>query len=102
MADILGIEGLTVDIDKTVETDTDITIRVKRRPNGMTACPRCRNTFIRPNGSRLVTYRDLPVRGKSVTIEWERQRYMCLNTGGLTRLANGAKPQCLVYHPNLE
>ncbi|NNU59705.1 ISL3 family transposase [Ochrobactrum soli] len=84
MADILGIEGLTVDIDKTVETDTNITIRVKRRPKGMTACPRCRNAFIRPNGSRLVTYRDLPVRGKTVTIEWERQRYMCLNTGSDT------------------
>lgn len=78
MADILGIEGLTVDIEKTTETDTDIVIRVKRRPDAYEACPLCGNVVCVPNGSRLVRYRDIPTRGKKVTIEWERQRFLCM------------------------
>lgn len=79
MADILNIEGLEVDVENTHETADQITIRAKRRPEGREMCPHCGGSILAPHGTRLVHYRDIPTRGKPVTVEWERQRFICLN-----------------------
>ena len=66
---ILNIIGLEVDLDRTIETADSLTIGVKRRRDGREACPFCGCIPLAPNGSRRVTYRDIPVRGKPVQIE---------------------------------
>lgn len=75
MIDILNMPGLTP--GAVTESEQSIAIRVLRRPNRLPGCTHCGSVTIAPNGSRLVSYADLPIRGKPVTIEWERQRFKC-------------------------
>lgn len=77
MTDILNIKDLELDQSRTVETDTGIVIGVARRPNASRWCPHCGAESLVPNGARRVAYKDLPVRGKPATLEWERQRFKC-------------------------
>lgn len=77
LTDILNIRGLELDPARTAEADDGITIGIKRRPEPDTICHHCYANRLAPNGARLVSYADLPVRGKPVTLEWDRQRYLC-------------------------
>lgn len=77
MTDILNIRGLELDPARTAEADDGITIGIKRRPEPDTICHHCYANRLAPNGARIVSYADLPVRGKPVTLEWDRQRYLC-------------------------
>lgn len=79
--DILNLDGLEVLPHKTVETEQEITIGLGRRASGRDRCPRCEFGLLAPNGTRVVGYRDLPIRGKPVLIEWERQRFKCRSCG---------------------
>ena len=88
---ILNILGLEVDPERTIETADSLTIGVKRRRDGREACPFCGCIPLAPNGSRRVTYRDIPVRGKPVQIEWNRQRFYCV----------GCRKTCPDEHPDL-
>jgi transposase len=88
---ILNIIGLEVDLERTIETADSLTIGVKRRRDGREACPFCGCIPLAPNGSRRVTYRDIPVRGKPVQIEWDRQRFYCVE----------CKKTCPDEHPDL-
>lgn len=81
MTDILNIRGLEMDPARTAETDDSITIGIKRRPEPDTICHHCYANRLAPNGARIVTYADLPTRGKPVTLEWDRQRYLCGSCG---------------------
>lgn len=93
MTDILNIERLEVDTDHTHETSDRITIRVKRRAEGRQACPHCGGSLLAPHGTRLVRFRDIPTRGKPVSVEWERQRFICLNVD--------CRKTCADEHPDL-
>lgn len=77
MTDILNIRGLELDPARTTEADDGITIGIKRRPEPDTICHHCYANRLAPNGARIVSYADLPTRGKPVTLEWDRQRYLC-------------------------
>lgn len=84
MIDILNIRGLAVDPAKTVEADHQITIAVLRRPRSDWPCNHCGGQALTPNGTRTVNYPDVPVRGKPVTLAWDRQRYRCKDCGKST------------------
>jgi transposase len=73
--DLLNLQGLIP--GDAIESETSISVRVLRRRDKLPGCTHCGSEAIAPNGTRLVTYMDLPVRGKPVTIEWERQRFRC-------------------------
>lgn len=76
VADILNINGLELEPDRTAESDQQLVIGIARRP-GNRWCPHCGSQSLAPNGTRRVIYRDVPVRGKPVTLEWDRQRFRC-------------------------
>lgn len=84
MTDLLNLPGLTVDPARTAEADGRLTIGVMRRPKPDWSCNHCRGSDLVPNGTRTVCYADLPVRGMSVTLEWDRQRYRCKACGKST------------------
>jgi len=84
LTDILNLPGLAVDPARTREDGTAITIGVARRPKPDWCCNHCAAPDLVPNGSRTVSYADLPVRGKPVTLEWQRQRYRCTACGKST------------------
>lgn len=71
----LNLPGLVMDEARCRENGT-VTIAVQRRPEGLPHCPHCGGE-LRPNGTRLVTYADLPSHGKPSQIEWDRQRFTC-------------------------
>lgn len=75
MHHILNLPGLVP--ERVTETDDLITAHVPRNPKGMDWCAHCGVLNVAPNGSRTVNYMDLPIRGKPVVIEWDRQRFKC-------------------------
>lgn len=77
MQNILNLEGLDVLDAGTAETDQEITIAVARRGRSRDWCPHCGAHSLAPNGTRRVSITDLPIRGKPVTLEWDRQRFKC-------------------------
>ena len=77
MLDILNLQGLEVAPGGATETDAEITITVSRRAAGRECCPHCGSTAIAPNGSRATNYVDTPMRGKPVSVQWQRQRFKC-------------------------
>lgn len=77
---LLNLPGLTMDAERTIETATSLTIGVKRRPEGLPHCPHCGGE-VAPNGTRRVTYADLPIRGKPTFLDWDRQRFLCKACG---------------------
>lgn len=79
--DILNMEGLDTLANGTTETDQAITIAVARRTLGRACCPHCKQHSLSPNGTRRVAFADLPIRGKPVSLEWDRQRFLCKTTG---------------------
>ena len=78
---LLNLPGLSMDAERTIETATGLTIGVKRRPEGLTHCPHCGVIGLAPNGTRRVTYADLPIRGKPTFLDWDRQRFLCKACG---------------------
>jgi len=84
LTDILNMRGLDIDPARSVETDDAITIGIKRRPEPDTVCHHCYANRLAPNGARIVSYVDMQTRGKPVTLEWDRQRYLCGNCGKTT------------------
>ncbi|WP_052954879.1 ISL3 family transposase [Microvirga vignae] len=78
MLDILNIEGLMPEPEKSYEDRERVVISISRRPNPEMRCRYCGAAAV-PNGTRAVEYMDLPVRGKPTTLKWDRQRYICLN-----------------------
>lgn len=84
LTDILSLPGLAVDPGRTREDGSSITIGVGRRPKAEWCCNHCSVDALVPNGARLVRYADLPVRGKPVTLEWQRQRFRCTACGKST------------------
>lgn len=79
MRDILHIEGLALDESRTRETEDNVIIGVQRRSDGLERCPYCGCGALAPNGTRTVRLKDMPIHGKPTIIEWERQRFICLN-----------------------
>jgi transposase len=77
---VFGFQGLSVDTEALLETDTEITVRVRSVRDEPLICPRCANPTVCEVGTRLIRYRDIPARGKSVTVEWEQTKYVCLET----------------------
>ena len=77
MNDILNMEGLEPLASGTAETDQAITIAVARRGRSRDWCPHCGAHALAPNGTRRVSIADMPIRGKPVTLEWDRQRFKC-------------------------
>ncbi|RBD68937.1 hypothetical protein BRM19_22130 [Xanthomonas oryzae pv. oryzae] len=75
LTSILNLSGLIP--GDVIETENSISIRVLRRRDKVPGCTHCGSEAIAPNGSRLVSYMDMPIRGKPVTLEWERQRFRC-------------------------
>jgi transposase len=74
---ILNMEGLEPLANGTTETDDAIAIAVARRGRSRDWCPHCGAQSLAPNGTRRVSIADLPIRGKPVTLEWDRQRFKC-------------------------
>jgi transposase len=79
MRDILHIEGLALDESRTRETEAQVIVGVARRSDGLETCPHCGGSILAPNGTRTVRLKDMPIHGKPTVIEWERQRFICLN-----------------------
>lgn len=77
----LNLEGLVPQPQKSWEDDRRLTIVISRRPVGQTHCSHCGSSAIAANGARRSTYADIPIRGKSVRLEWERQRFRCGQCG---------------------
>lgn len=75
----LNLPGLVMDEARCRENGI-VTLAVKRRPEARKTCPECGGD-LRPNGTRLVTYADLPSHGKPTEIEWDRQRFACKACG---------------------
>lgn len=75
----LNLLGLHMDAERSTENGK-VTIAVKRRPEGLGHCPHCGGELA-PNGTRKVTYADIPVHGKPAFIEWDRQRFLCKACG---------------------
>lgn len=74
---MLNIDGLVPKPDRSWEDERAMTIAVARRPEARKRCGHCGSSLIVPNGTRRVTYADVPVRGKTTRIEWDRQRFQC-------------------------
>lgn len=81
LRDMLNLEGLVPKPAKSWEDDHKITIVISRRPVSQTHCSHCRASKSTANGARRSTYADIPIRGKSVRLEWERQRFRCGQCG---------------------
>lgn len=75
MKDILALDGM--DPISVSEEPDSIVIRVARRRKATDWCRHCGSMSVAPNGTRTVTYADLPIRGKPVSVVWERQRLKC-------------------------
>lgn len=78
MENILNLQGL-VPLQANESVD-GIVVSVGRRPGAQEWCPHCGARSLAPNGARAVTYADMPIRGKPVSIQWERQRFICRET----------------------
>lgn len=79
----LNLSGLVP--HQVEETDDQITAYVPRDRASATFCVHCGVVGVAPNGSRTVSYQDLPIRGKPVVIEWDRQRFLCRDCGKTSR-----------------
>lgn len=78
---MLNIDGLVPEPDRSWEDERTVNIAVARRPDARTQCGHCGSSAIAPNGTRRVTYADMPVREKATRIEWDRQRFLCQDCG---------------------
>ena len=83
MQHFLNLSGLVP--HEVTETDEQITAYVPRDRASAACCVHCGVVGVAPNGSRTVSYQDLPIRGKPVTIEWDRQRFLCRDCGKASR-----------------
>src|SRR5690242_10864149 len=63
------------------ESDAEVlVIRVRSTRPRDVECPHCKKER-RPNGARVVRYRDAPFRGAPVFIDWKRQQFRCSGCG---------------------
>lgn len=93
LKDLLNIPGLCPLPEKSWEDSRAICIAIARRPSGREACHWCGLTVIAPHGTRSSKYADIPLDGKTITLDWDRQRFRCRNCGRVSTDQHAA------FHP---